>query len=64
MNNYITPPPTPDGVPLNLEVVVGESEKCVYLKISGFEDLESTTDYAEHLAEILPLVLFDSDVKH
>ena len=64
MNNYITPPPITDGVPLDLQVAVDKEENCIYLKISGFEDHDSAEEYSQYLADTLPLILFESDVKH
>lgn len=44
---------------LNLEVLVGEKSD-VYVKITGFEDNEEAGDYADYLAETLPLLLFET----
>lgn len=64
MSNYITPPPIKDGVPLDLQVAVDEEDNAIYLKISGFEDFDSAEEYSQYLGEVLPLMLFESDVKH
>lgn len=64
MTNYITPPPVTDGVALNLEVLVSEEDKSVYLKISGFENFKDAEEYSKYLGESLPLFLFESDTKH
>lgn len=44
---------------IDIEVVVGE-ENEVYVKFSGFEDEEDAEEYAEFLAETLPLLLFET----
>lgn len=51
-------------VELALEVRLVEEEKAVYVKITGFENVEDADEYAEYLAEHLPLLLFNSEVKH
>jgi hypothetical protein len=45
---------------LDIEVAVGSEEPVVYVKFSGFEDIEDAEEYAEFLAETLPLLLFES----
>jgi hypothetical protein len=45
---------------LDIEVAVGNEEPVVYVKFSGFEDIEDAEEYAEFLAETLPLLLFES----
>lgn len=37
-----------------------DEEPCVYVKFSNFADAEDAEDYAEFLAETLPLLLFES----
>jgi hypothetical protein len=64
MNNYITPPPISDGVPLDLKIAVDQDDNSIYLKITGFESFEDANEYAEYLGESLPLILFESDTKH
>jgi len=44
----------------DLDLSVMYADKKVYVEIVGFEDEEETEDYANHLAEILPLLLFES----
>ena len=51
-------------VELALEGGLVEEEKAVYVKITGFENVEDADEYAEYLAEHLPLLLFNSEVKH
>jgi hypothetical protein len=45
---------------IDIEVVVGEDIPDVYVKFSGFEDAEDAEEYAQFLAETLPLLLFES----
>jgi hypothetical protein len=45
---------------IDIEVVVTEDSSDVYVKFSGFEDSEDAEEYAQFLAETLPLLLFES----
>ncbi len=45
---------------IDIEVVIGEDVPDVYVKFSGFEDSEDAEEYAQFLAETLPLLLFES----
>ena len=45
---------------IDIEVVVGEDSTYVYVKFSGFADGEDAEEYAQFLAETLPLLLFES----
>ena len=45
---------------IDIEVVIGEDAPDVYVKFSGFEDNEDAEEYAQFLAETLPLLLFES----
>jgi hypothetical protein len=57
--------PNPEGrVELALEVLVSEEDNSVYVKFTGFDDISEADAYAEHLVEYLPLVLFQSEIKH
>jgi hypothetical protein len=47
-----------DGI--DIEVVIPENEAVVYVKFSGFEDEEDAEEYAQFLAETLPLLLFET----
>jgi hypothetical protein len=49
---------------LDLEVIVSEDDATVYVKLTGFEDLESADSYASYLVRHLPLMLFESKVIH
>lgn len=37
-----------------------DGEPAVYVKFTNFEDTESAEEYAEFLAETLPLLLFET----
>lgn len=37
-----------------------DDEPCVYVKFSNFADSEDAEEYAEFLAETLPLLLFET----
>jgi hypothetical protein len=37
-----------------------DNEHCVYVKFSNFADEESAEEYAQFLAETLPLLLFET----
>ena len=45
---------------LDIEVAVSNDEPVVYVKFSGFEEMEDAEEYAEFLAETLPLLLFET----
>ena len=45
---------------IDIEVVVAEDSSDVYVKFSGFEDFEDAEEYAQFLAETLPLLLFET----
>lgn len=45
---------------IDIEVAVSNDEPVVYVKFSGFEDMEDAEEYAEFLAETLPLLLFET----
>ena len=45
---------------VEIEVVVADDSDDVYVKFSGFEDHEDAEEYAQFLAETLPLLLFES----
>jgi hypothetical protein len=45
---------------LDIEVAIPDGEPIVYVKFSGFEDMENAEEYAEFLAETLPLLLFET----
>jgi hypothetical protein len=45
---------------LDIEVMVPDDNPTVYVKFSGFADQEDAEEYAEFLAETLPLLLFET----
>jgi hypothetical protein len=45
---------------IDIEVVVGPDSPDVYVKFSGFEDEEDAEEYAQFLADTLPLLLFET----
>jgi hypothetical protein len=49
---------------LDIEVVVSEEDPAVYVKFTGFEDLEDAEEYAQFLVETLPLLLFETTRLH
>jgi len=49
---------------IDIEVVVAEESNDVYVKFSGFNDDEDAEEYAQFLAETLPLLLFESTRLH
>lgn len=49
---------------LGIEVILSEEDNAVFVKITGFDNLEDADAYGEFLANNLPLMLFNSEVKH
>lgn len=49
---------------LNMEIILSETDKSVYVKLSGFDTVEDADDYAAYLTDHLPLMLFHSEVLH
>ncbi len=45
---------------IDIEVVIGDESPDVYVKFSGFEDSEDAEEYANFLADTLPLLLFET----
>ena len=54
----------PDAMHLDLQVIVSEEDNSVYVKFIGFETIEEADKYADYLTEHLPLLLFESEIKH
>lgn len=52
------------GNKLNIEVVVDPEKQSVYVKFDNFQDHEDMEDYADQLAETLPILLYESEVLH
>ena len=61
--NAITPS-NPDAVQLELQVIVSEEDKSVYVKFEGFETVAECDKYADYLTENLALLLFESEIRH
>jgi hypothetical protein len=53
-----------EPVPLNMEVIVSEEDLAVYVKFTGFDDVDFANEWAERMIDELPLKLFESPVKH
>jgi len=49
---------------INMEIILSETDKSVYVKLSGFATVDDADNYAEYLTDHLPLMLFHSEVKH
>ena len=49
---------------LDLEVILSEEDTTVYVKLTGFSNLEDADSYAKFLTNNLPLMLFETDVIH
>lgn len=46
---------------IDIEVIsTNDDEPAVYVKFTGFDDDEDAEEYAQFLAETLPLLLFES----
>jgi hypothetical protein len=46
---------------IEIEVMsTNDEEPCVYVKFTNFADAEDAEEYAEFLAETLPLLLFET----
>ena len=55
---------SPEICELDLEVILSEDDKTVYVKLTGFDNVEDADNYASYLVENLPLMLFESKVMH
>jgi hypothetical protein len=49
-----------DDIDIEVMSTEEDNEHCVYVKFSNFADEESAEDYAQFLAETLPLLLFET----
>jgi hypothetical protein len=56
--------PNLDALQLGLEILVSEEDNSVYVKFTGFDTIEEADNYANMLQENLPLMLFESEIKH
>jgi hypothetical protein len=46
---------------LDMEVIVSEEDIAVYVKLTGFNNLDTADEFALYLADKLPLLLFETD---
>jgi hypothetical protein len=49
-----------DEIEIEVMSTEEDSQHCVYVKFSNFADAEDADEYAEFLAETLPLLLFET----
>ena len=49
-----------DDIDIEVMSTEEDDEHCVYVKFSNFADEESADEYAQFLAETLPLLLFET----
>jgi hypothetical protein len=49
-----------DDIDIEVMSTEEDNEQCVYVKFSNFADEESAEEYAQFLAETLPLLLFET----
>jgi hypothetical protein len=49
---------------LDMQVYVSEKDNTVYIKLTGFDDVDEASDYAEYLSKNLPLLLMETEVVH
>lgn len=49
-----------DDIDIEVMSTSDEDEPAVYVKFTGFDDVEDAEEYAEFLAETLPLLLFET----
>ncbi|CAB4125804.1 hypothetical protein UFOVP181_416 [uncultured Caudovirales phage] len=57
-------PGNPNATQLDLDVFVTEEDTAVYVKITGFADIDEADQYADRLVDTLPLMLFETEVRH
>lgn len=49
---------------IEFEVSVDPDNSDIYVRFTGFSNLEDSEEYADYLLTHLPLMLFESDVLH
>lgn len=49
-----------DDIDIEVMSSIDDDEACVYVKFTGFDDEEDADEYAQFLAETLPLLLFET----
>ncbi len=60
----MTQPTSAEMCELDMEVILSEDDKTVYVKLTGFDNVEDADKYASYLVEHLPLLLFETKVVH
>lgn len=53
-----------DDIDIEVMSTEEDDEHCVYVKFSNFADAETADEYAQFLAETLPLLLFETTRIH
>lgn len=53
-----------DEIDLKYNIYADDENMTVYLKFHGFHTLDEINQFAEYIQSHLPLILFDSDIKH
>lgn len=54
-NNY-------SNTELEMQVMINEKDNAIYVKLTGFDDPEDASDYADFLTKNLPLLLFETEI--
>ncbi len=49
---------------LDMQVYVTEKDTAIYVKLTGFEDIDDASEYADFLSKNLPLLLMETEVIH
>lgn len=52
------------GTDLDMQVYVSDKDTAIYVKLTGFDDIDDASEYAEFLTKNLPLLLMESEVIH
>jgi hypothetical protein len=59
-NNQESESISSDDIDIEVMSTEEDNKHCVYVKFSNFADEESAEEYAQFLAETLPLLLFET----
>lgn len=49
---------------VEFDIIIVEDDNTIFVQFTGFEDIDQVEDYAAFLSEHLPLMLFQTEVKH
>jgi hypothetical protein len=49
---------------LDMQVILSESDNVIYVKLTGFDDADDASNYADFLSKNLPLLLFETTIIH